>query len=705
MIRVPSASVDPAPSLGSSACDREPIHIPGSIQPHGLLLIADSATSRIIGGAGQIEDRLARDWLDQPLESVIGREGVVTLNAPAQQVLASYQLAEIAGRSERFALSCHRAAGLLLVELEPVDENRGALTPTLDWLDQSGAAFEAAEDLTSLCAVAAKIFRTLTGFDRVMVYRFLEDGTGTVVGEARDPGLSTFLNHRFPASDIPAQARALYVRNRVRCIPDVNYLPQPLRPASADLAALDLSDVALRSVSPIHVQYLRNMKLAASASVSIVIDGVLWGLIACHHLTPRRLGYETRLIARTLAGGLARQIKAKQEASNHRQMTRLRQEQDDLAALISDRSSLAAFLAEAGPKLRAILGASGLAICIGSVVHRFDAVPPDDFIRALVVWLRETDVPLFGNRELRVEFPAATAYQEIASGLVAFSLPANHDIWLLWFRPELLEEVNWAGNPHKAGPGNPSIPLSPRASFESWKEIERGRSEPWTEAEMSAAVRLRQMLNEAHQQEMLRRLVTDKDYLIGEINHRVQNSLQLVSAYLNLQMRSTENAEVSVHLSEAQRRIVAVGLVHKRLYKDDQPQTVNLAQHLAELCNELKTSMGAEWSDQFALELNHVGVPATHAVSVGLVLTELIINAQKHAYEGAAGPIKIVLSADAVAYWLVVSDQGKGRREAVGQGFGSRMIEALVQRVSGKLEFYDNNPGLRTVITVPRPAP
>ncbi len=115
--------------------------------------------------------------------------------------------------------------------------------------------------------------------------------------------------------------------------------------------------------------------------------------------------------------------------------------------------------------------------------------------------------------------------------------------------------------------------------------------------------------------------------------------------------------------------------------------------------------MGAEWSDQFALELNHVGVPATHAVSVGLVLTELIINAQKYAYEGAAGPINIALSADAVAYWLVVSDQGKGRREAVGQGFGSRMIEALVQRVSGKLEFYDNNPGLRTVITVPRPAP
>lgn len=336
-------------------------------------------------------------------------------------------------------------------------------------------------------------------------------------------------------------------------------------------------------------------------------------------------------------------------------------------------------------------------------IHRFGILPPDAVILELIDGLRACRDPVVASREIRRDFPSAAAHQDRVSGLLAFTLPGNRDISLLWFRPEQLEEVNWAGNPHKAMPADPMLPLSPRASFESWTEIERGRSKPWTEAEIAAALRLRQMLNEAHQQEELRRLVTEKDYLIGEINHRVQNSLQLVSTYLSMQMRSTDSADVTEHLSEAQRRIVAIGLVHKRLYKGDQPQTVNLDQYLAELCEELRSSMGPEWHDQLSLQLSPVGVPATHAVSMGLILTELIINAQKYAYEGRSGPIAIALAGTDPGYRLVVCDQGRGKREAAGQGFGSRMIEALAQRVSGKLEFGDNDPGLRAAITVPLP--
>jgi len=702
MVQVTTAPADDPLQATSTSCDKEPIHIPGSIQPHGLLLIADGATLRIVGGAGRIEERLARDWLERPLADVIGQGGVDILRAQMGRPASLHRLPEAAGEREPFDVSFQQAGNLILVELEPVDENAGLLTPTLEWLNESAAAFEEAENLTALCATAAEIFRSLTGFDRVMVYRFLEDGTGTVVGEARDPKLSTFLNHRFPATDIPAQARALYVRNRVRCIPDVNYTPQPLRPASAGIAATDLSDVALRSVSPIHIQYLRNMKLAASASISIVKDGALWGLIACHHLTPRRLGYETRLIARTLAGGLARQVKAKEEAEAHRELARLRREEDELSGVLL-RSSLVRFFAEAGDRLRRIFGASGLAIRAGTDIHRFGILPPDAVILDLIDGLAADRDPVVASREIRRSFPSTAAHQDKVSGLLAFALPGNRDISLLWFRPEQLEEVNWAGNPHKAIPADPMLPLSPRASFESWTEIERGRSKPWTQAEIAAAIRLRQMFNEAYQQEELRRLVTEKDYLIGEINHRVQNSLQLVSAYLNMQMRSTDSADVTVHLSEAQRRIVAVGLVHKRLYKGDQPQTVNLDQYLAELCEELKASMGPEWHDQLSMELAPVGVPATHAVSIGLILTELIINAQKYAYEGRPGPIAIALSGTDSGYRLVVSDRGRGKRDAAGQGFGSRMIEALAQRVSGILEIGDQHPGLRATITVPLP--
>jgi chemotaxis family two-component system sensor kinase Cph1 len=682
------------------SCDSEPIHIPGSIQPHGLLLIADTATFKVVGGAGQIEERLAENWLGRPLIDLIGRDVSSAVEAGRGSGPASHRLADVQGRSEKWGASLHLSGHHALIELEPVETDKGLLTPTLDWLDQCGFALETASGLTELCARGAEIFRELTGFDRVMVYKFLDDGTGTVVGEARDPKLSTFLNHRFPASDIPAQARALYVRNRVRSIPDVNYVPHPLRPASAGLAAIDLSDVALRSVSPIHIQYLRNMKLAASASVSIVKDGALWGLIACHHLAPRHLGYEVRLIARTLAGGLARQIKAKQEAASHRQMKRLRQEEDELAALALTQSSLDGFVAQAGEKLRDILDAGGLAICKGSSVRRFGIVPPDAAIKDIVATLQSKRNSLFASRELLKTFPAMAGSVDIASGLLAFTLPANPNISFLWFRPEQIEEVNWAGNPHKEVSADPMVPLSPRASFESWTELERGRSTPWTDAEIGAALRIRQMLNEAYQQQELRRLVTEKDYLIGEINHRVQNSLQLVSAYLNRQIRSTDNADVAAHLSEAQRRITAVGLVHKRLYKGDQPQSVNLAQYLSELTDDLKASMGPEWSALLSLNLASVDVPASHAISMGLILTELIINTQKYAYDGEPGPIAVELSGDEKGYRLTVSDRGKGKRENR-QGFGSRMIEALVQRVSATLEFADNDPGLRAVITAP----
>lgn len=682
------------------SCDSEPIHIPGSIQPHGLLLIADAATLKVVGGAGQIEERLAENWLGQPLADLIGQDVSCFVESGRGSGPASHRLAEVQGRSERWSASLHLSGHHALIELEPVETDKGRLTPTLDWLDQSGFAFETSPDLTELCARGAEIFRELTGFDRVMVYKFLDDGTGTVVGEARDPKLPTFLNHRFPASDIPAQARALYVRNRVRSIPDVNYVAQPVRPASAGLAGIDLSDVALRSVSPIHIQYLRNMKLVASASVSIVKDGALWGLIACHHLAPRHLGYEVRLIARTLAGGLARQIKAKEEAASHRQMKRLRQEEDELAALALTQSSLDGFVARSGEKLRDILDAGGLAICKGATVHRFGAVPLDAAIKEIVGTLQSKGNSLFASRELLKTFPAMAGSADIASGLLAFTLPANSNISFLWFRPEQIEEVNWAGNPHKEMSADPMLPLSPRASFESWTELERGRSKPWTDAEIGAALRIRQMLNEAYQQQELRRLVTEKDYLIGEINHRVQNSLQLVSAYLNLQIRSTDNTDVAAHLSEAQRRITAVGLVHKRLYKGDQPQSVNLAQYLSELTDDLKASMGPEWSALLSLNLASLEVPANHAISMGLILTELIINTQKYAYDGEPGPIDVELSGDEKGYRLTVSDRGKGKRENR-QGFGSRMIEALIQRVSATLEFADNDPGLSAVITAP----
>jgi light-regulated signal transduction histidine kinase (bacteriophytochrome) len=248
----PASNADAGVGLDLTACDLEPIRTPGAIQPHGLLLLADRATLRVIGGAGDIEGRLTPIWMDRPIESLLAQSlDVASFGAEG----AVAPLAVVPGRTETFDASLHVSGDLLLVELEPAPTYPRSAAAALIELDRMGALFERAVDLQSLCERAAVAFRQITGFDHVMIYRFLDDGAGKVLAEEHDPARHSFLNHHFPAADIPKQARALYVRTPVRVIPDIAYAPAPIRPES--LAAADLSDVNLRSVSPIHLQYMR----------------------------------------------------------------------------------------------------------------------------------------------------------------------------------------------------------------------------------------------------------------------------------------------------------------------------------------------------------------------------------------------------------------------------------------------------------------
>ncbi|MFL1875228.1 GAF domain-containing protein [Hansschlegelia beijingensis] len=319
-----------------TACDREPIHVPGAIQPHGLLLALDG-DQRTIAGAGDIEDVLGvGDWLGKSATELLGSEIADALTAASGARAGAACIGALRGPSGAlFDVSAQRSGGLTMVELEPAGPEGVPLGVVLGDLEAAASDFERASTVEQLCRFAAAEFRRLTGFDRVMIYQFLDDDSGSVVGEDRREGLRSFLNHRFPASDIPRQARALYLRNPIRVIPDVDYKPAPLQPATLDGGPIDLSDVALRSVSPIHLQYLRNMGVRASASVSIVKDGVLWGLVACHNETPLHIPFARRAACRALAGTLGRQIRAKDESDAFRERVRLRGFQDDLVALLS----------------------------------------------------------------------------------------------------------------------------------------------------------------------------------------------------------------------------------------------------------------------------------------------------------------------------------------------------------------------------------
>ncbi|MDB5373745.1 MAG: hypothetical protein JWP04_2387 [Belnapia sp.] len=725
--------------LGLTRCDIEPIHAPGSIQPHGLLVLADRDSFAISHVAGDVEGRLGlAAWQGLPLTALLGEalaEQVVALGwlqDAARPDATRLELASFLGQlrtaaGELLDVSAHLAGRKVVVEFEPAAVPGMLSAHALNRLAASSGALAQAASLAGLCDSAAAEFRLLTGFDRVMIYRFLHDDAGAVVAEARGEGMHSFLHQHFPAADIPRQARALYLRNLIRVIPDVGYAPVGLRPGWTEPAPLDMSDCSLRSVSPIHLQYLVNMGVRASASVSIVIDGVLWGLIACHHATPRTIPYDTRAACCSLAGSLARQLKARKQADSDRQLIRLRNLADELVGYLSQDGPLRDPMALREPvtllDVARLMDSDGVVILRGDDYLAQGACPPEPAVRELVAWLLgRTAEPVFGTDNLPGQYPAALGFQAVGSGLLAVTLSPERPWLILWFRSEIIETIQWAGNPHKAADGEALAAglasdlaiLNPRASFAAWQETVRAHARSWSQAELDTARRLRTALLEVQQMRNMRELnqqltvmiqekgvlLQQKEFLIGEVNHRVQNSLQLVSSFLSIQARASGDPALQAPLEEARRRLKAVSVLHRRLYRGEQVENVDAARYIAELCEETTAFMGQDWAAFIVHDLTPVIIPISLAVPLGLVLTELLININKHAYGGLAGPVTIRLTEQRGHLYLVVADRGKGGISG-DKGFGSRIIDGLMHQLGGTLASADNQPGLRTTIAVP----
>jgi two-component system, chemotaxis family, sensor kinase Cph1 len=708
---------DVEPNL--TECDREPIHIPQSIQPHGFLLVLDLQSLTIRQGAGAIEDLTGRKaWIDRTIADVLGDATDRRVRSMAAMQETGFACRWRATNRLEYDVVVHRAPNartdddLMIVEVEQSSQQARLGIDLVANLDAAGASLERAVTVQSVCERAAEAFRKLTGFDRVMIYRFHDDDAGQVVAEARAEGTGSFLNHHFPAADIPRQARALYLRNSVRVIPDSRYTPQPLRPVAPDEAPLDMSDSGLRSVSPIHLQYLRNMGVRASASVSIIVDDALWGLIACHNASPKLLPYELRVGCTTLARNLARQLKAKGDAELYRERTRLRRLEDELIGRLPTDRPLREALGVRADSLMQLAGADGLAIVGGGEVEIFGRAPPKDAVGAIAAWVAEKPgLRPVSSYNLSADLPQARAWTTHGSGLLAITVPIDQPVSILWFRSEVIETVRWAGNPSTAEKTGPNAVLTPRASFESWSESVSGRAHRWSPAAIESAARIRDALADFAAIDQLRRLnrslqdrLSERDlrleqqqYLIREVNHRVQNSLTLVSSFLGLQAREQTGGAATAALNEARRRVRAVSAVHSRLYLGDQVASIDMARYIGDLVEDLSSSMGPDWTAAIETDLDPVCVDAGRAVTIGLILTELIINAQKYAYKGQPGPLRIILKDHGVDFRLTVEDEGGGGHLA-GKGFGSMMIQSLVGQLDGTIDYLDRAPGLAVTV-------
>ncbi len=489
-----------------TSCDREPIHVPGAIQPHGMLFAFTEANGGLVSISANVADHAG------PLPAdPLGRPVAALFDEPSQaRLLAALRQAELTAGPPvllRFPQDggvaydglLHRQDGLAVLELEPRAEE--ALDSQTFFQRIRGAIkrLQAAPTLAAACAAAASEVRQITGFDRVMVYRFAADASGEVVAESRNDTIPSFLGLHFPPSDIPAQARALYAQNPIRIIPDIRYRPALLVPDYNPVTGrpIDLSYAVLRSVSPIHLEYMTNMGVLGTMSVSILRGDRLWGLIACHNLMPRHVGHDARQACEMVAQVLAWQIGVMEEAAVTRHGLKGKAIQRRLLSDIEQSRDHRAGLIRNSEALLDLMGAAGLCLYGRDAVTTTGRTPPAEAIERLVDWIdREGGADLFQTDRLGMLLPEAVPYAAVASGVLAVPLSRSPPRrTMLWFRPEVAQTVTWGGNPNKPViVGSHGTRLQPRESFAAWTEETRGRARPWEAHEIAAAMEIRDLV-------------------------------------------------------------------------------------------------------------------------------------------------------------------------------------------------------------------
>ncbi|MDR9467698.1 diguanylate cyclase domain-containing protein [Marinospirillum sp.] len=493
-----------------SECDKEPIHQPGSIQPDGVLLVLDHEEFKIIQASKNTESWLgleAEQLLGEPLPRLMGEQ----LRDFLLEVLSyppNYQptLKPIKYQNQSFILRGHYNAGGILIEMEPLPEDDQLLTYRLfTQLNNFFHELELTNDPDRLLKMAARLIRQTTEHESVMVYRFDAEWNGQIIIEDRADGQQRFLGHHFPASDIPAQARRLYRVNRVRRISNSNYTPVPLVPETNPLTGeLDMTYTQLRSVSPMHLEYMRNMGTASSLTMSLMPDGHLWGMIVCHGEQPNYLSQPVRTFCKMVSQLVSENLQLALNRQFNHQMTRMSRVIDQFNAPFQAAFDLAEGLSGLQNLLSAFECEAIFLRLDGVFYHYGQCVDPSEIQYLKKVVKHQTHAGMAYAEHL------PEAYQGKADWICGYLfLPLAHsgDEYLVFLRKERPREISWAGEPPQAikeTQAEGKTRVSPRQSFAAWQEQVRGQSLPWERHHRAAASRLRRAINLRMASEMAR---------------------------------------------------------------------------------------------------------------------------------------------------------------------------------------------------------
>lgn len=694
-------------------CDREPIHILGRIQSFGAL-VAVNGDWMVAHHSANFDSMLGAGSTIAPgtrLDDLFGAEAIGQLRTALGMLHSADAVERVFGLQlvddgALFDVALHSSGTLTVIEFEPHD--RLDFTSHVGTLRAIMSELESRGDVPGICREAAEQMKRLLGFDRVMVYKFHSDQSGEVIAEAHEPQLESFFGLRYPKTDIPAQARALYLRNPFRIISDVHADPVPIVPeVSLEGLPLDLSLSTLRAVSPIHIEYLRNMGVEASLSISIVIRGKLWGLFACHHYAPRVLPYSLRTVAELFSQMFSLLLDRMMTDAGSRLSAKGRELHDRLMARLAGGVDLT----ESLPTLDNVIGETvphdGASIYVDGLYRSRGRAPDEDQFRALLPALNSGSTGrVFASSELASRIPAAQAFVDTAAGALVVPVSRRpRDYFVLW-RRELPQIVTWAGNPEKPLEYGPNgARLTPRKSFEAWQQSVHGRSAEWTLEEIQTAESLRitllevilRLTDEAVQERS--RAQEQQDLLIAELNHRVRNILNLIRSLVSQTRQEATDIESFSGLIGG--RISALATAHDNITRGHWS-----AASLIELIEDEAVAYLGGKEGRLDIEGSDVLIAPEAYTVMALVIHEMMTNSAKYgALCDSSGRIRIALSrdhnGDLAVEW--VERGGPPVKAPERRGFGSTIIErSIPYELKGEAKVSYKLPGVEARFVVPQ---
>jgi len=668
-----------------TSCDREPITRLERIQGFGFLIAVteDWIVARASANLEQFVGVAATDAIGGPVAPLLTKEALheirnrLAMLHPATGSERLYDL-KLTADGRLFDIAIHYAGDLLVIEGEPsgteTQLNAAALVRSMV------GRLSSQETIGALHRDVARQVRAVTGFDRVMIYRFDTEGVGEVIAEALRAGMTPFLGLHYPASDIPVQARALYLRNAFRIIPDAAAADVDLLPINTSGETLDLSLAFTRAVSPVHIEYLRNMGVGASMSVSIIVSGRLWGLISCHHDTARLPSFVLRS-ATELFGqmySLTLENRLREAASIIDQTARdLADRMITTIAGDSTRLSDAQWLQEV---TREIIESDGVTVCSSGRLTSNGFTPTHDQVRELARFLDAySPSRIFHTDHLNAVGPPGIAPSD-AAGLLAIPISRSPRDYILLFRRERLHQVEWGGDPAKAIiVEDGALRMSPRKSFAAFVEQVQGRALPFTESEVRVAESIRAALIEvilrfSEQVGSERKRTAERqELLIAELNHRVRNILALIRGLIN--QTQAEGLDTADYVQSLGGRVQALARAHDQITRRNWGPAL-----LTSLFDDEVAAYVPNKKERFLIQGPSIALQPQAYSTLALVVHELVTNSCKYGALSDGGGVKVDMDltpqGDLHLAWRETG--GPLVAPPTRRGFGSVIIERTV---------------------------